>query len=38
MDLDVSEQVSVFNDTITNIMSNFAPNEIISCGNRDSVI
>ena len=32
--LDVSEQVSVFNDTITNIMSNFVRNEIIICGDR----
>ena len=28
-DLDVNEQVSVFNDKITNIMSNFVLNEII---------
>ena len=28
-DLDVNEQVSIFNNTITNIMSNFVPNEII---------
>ena len=27
-DLDVNEQVSVLNDTITNIMSNRLPNEI----------
>ena len=36
IDLDVNEQVSVSNDTITNIMSNFLPNKIISCENRDS--
>ena len=29
IDLDINEQVPVFNDTITNIMSNFVPNEII---------
>ena len=29
IDLDVNEQVSVFNDKITNIMSNFVLNEII---------
>ena len=28
IDLDVNEQVSVFNDKITNIMSNFVLNEI----------
>ena len=34
-DLDVNEQVSIFNNTITNIMSNFVPNEIIICDDRD---
>ena len=34
-DFDVDEQVSVFNDTITNIRSNFVPNEIIICDNQD---
>ena len=29
IDLDINEQVPVFNDTITNITSNFVPNEII---------
>ena len=33
--LDVNEQVSVFNETITNIMSNFVPNELITCDDRD---
>ena len=35
MDLNINEQVSVFNDAITNIMSNFVPNEIIICDDRD---
>ena len=35
VDLDVTEQKPVFNDTITIIMSNFAPNEIIICDDRD---
>ena len=35
IDLNVNEQVSVVNDTITNIMSNFVPNEIIICDDRD---
>ena len=30
-DLDVNEQVPVFNDTITIIMSHFVPNEMIIC-------
>ena len=34
-DLDVNEQVSVFNDTITNIMSNFVANGVIICDDRD---
>ena len=34
-DLDINEQVPVFNDTITNIMSNFVPNGIIICDNHD---
>ena len=33
--LDVIEQVSVFNETIMNIMSNFVPNELITCDDRD---
>ena len=32
-DLDVNEQVSIFNNTNTNIMSNFIPNKIIICDN-----
>ena len=36
IDLDVNEQVPVFNDAITNIiMSNFVPNEINICDDRD---
>ena len=31
----VNEQVSVFNETIMNIMSNFVPNELITCNDRD---
>ena len=34
-DLDVNERVPVFNDTITNVMSNFVPNEIIICDDHD---
>ena len=34
-DLDVNGQVSIFNNTITNIMSNFVPNEVIICGHGD---
>ena len=34
-DLDVNEQVSVFNHTITKIMSYFVPNEMIICDDRD---
>ena len=34
-DLDVNEQVSIFNNTITNVMSKFVPNEIIICDDRD---
>ena len=34
-DLDVNEQVPIFNDTITNIMSNFVPNEIIICDDHE---
>ena len=33
--LDVNEQVSVFNETIMNIMSDFVPNELITCDDRD---
>ena len=29
--LDVNDQVSVFNETIMNIMSNFVPNDLITC-------
>ena len=36
IDLDINEQVSFFNDTITNIMSNFVPDEIIICNDRDA--
>ena len=35
-ELDVNEQVSVFNNTITNMMSHFVPDEIIICINRDN--
>ena len=35
IDVDVNEQVPVFNDTITNYMSNFVPNEIIICDDCD---
>ena len=35
IDLDINEKVPVFNDTITNIMSNFVPNKIIICDNSD---
>ena len=34
INLDVNEQVPVFNDTIINIMLNFVPNEVIICDNR----
>ena len=33
--VDVNEQVSIFNETVMNIMSNFVPNEIITCDDRD---
>ena len=33
--LDFNEQVSVFNETIMNIMSNIVPNKLITCGDRD---
>ena len=33
--LDVNDQVSVFNEIIMNIMSNFVPNELITCDDRD---
>ena len=33
--LDVNEQVSVFNETILNIISNFVPNELITYDDRD---
>ena len=35
IDLDVNEQVPLFNDKITNIMSSFVPNKIIICDDRD---
>ena len=35
IDVDVNEQVPVFNDTITNYMPNFVPNKIIICNNCD---
>ena len=37
IDSDVNEKVPVFNDIITNIMSNFVPNEIIICDNSDTL-
>ena len=33
--LDVNEQVSVYNEKIMNIKSNFVPNELITCDDRD---
>ena len=33
--LDVNEQISVFNETIMNIMSNFVHNELIICDDQD---
>ena len=33
--LNVNEQVSVFDEAIMNIMSNFVPNELITCDNQD---
>lgn len=36
-DVDVAVQVSIFNETIMNIMENFAPNEIIICGDRNTL-
>ena len=33
--LDVNEYVSVFNQTIMNIMSNFVLNELVTCDGRD---
>ena len=33
--LEINEQVSVFNGTITNIMPNFVSNELITCDDRD---
>ena len=33
--LNVNKQASVFNETIMNIMSNFVPNELITCDDRD---
>ena len=34
-DLDVNEQVPLFNDAITDITSNFVPNKIIICDDPD---
>ena len=33
--LDVSEQVPVFNEAIMNIMPNFVPTELVTCDDRD---
>ena len=33
--IDINDQVSVFNSTILNIVSNFIPNETITCDDRD---
>ena len=33
--LDFNEQVSTFNETIMNIMSNIIPNELVTCDDRD---
>ena len=33
--LNFNEQVSIFNETIMNIMPNFVPNELITCDDRD---
>ena len=33
--LDVNEQVSVFNEKIVNVMSNFVPNELFTCNDWD---
>ena len=33
--IDANDQVSVFNSTILNIISNFIPNETITCDDRD---
>ena len=35
-DLDINKHVSIFNNTITNIISNFVPNDIINFGDRDT--
>ena len=32
---DVNDQVSVFNEIIMNIMSNFVPKELVTCYDRD---
>ena len=37
IDLDVNEQVSVFNDTMANIIPSFVPNDIIICDARHSL-
>ena len=34
--IDANDQVSVFNSTILNIVSNFIPNETITCNDRDA--
>ena len=33
--LDVNEQVSAFNETTMNNMSNFAPSDLVTCDDRD---
>ena len=33
--LDFNEQISVFIETITNIMSNFLPNELVTCDDQN---
>ena len=33
--VNINEQVSVFNETIMNIMSSFVPNKLITCDDRD---
>ena len=33
--LNINEQVSLFNNTIINIMNNFVPHETITCDDRD---
>ena len=33
-----NEQVSVYNEAISNIMSNFVPNELITCNDRNPLL